>query len=428
MTINNKIAEIKKYNINNWVIFYFLIYLILVIKFITIKQISNSWVFSTYSIAVSIFLLSRFALAFFNNSNDQLDSSYEPTVTFGIPAKNEEKHIMETLLKIAQSDYPTKKMEIIAVNDGSTDRTLDKMREAKKIIRRMGIKMKIINWKKNRGKRNGMAKCVKKAKNEIMVFIDSDSFVTKNTVHELVKYFSNKKIGAVAGHAYVANAGDNMLTRMQAVRYFVSFKAFKAAESIFGLVTCCSGCCAAYRQKYIKEFINEWLNQKFLGARCTFGDDRSLTNFILKRGYEAVFSPTAISYTVVPNTFKVFSKQQLRWKKSWTRESLNAAKFIWKKNPIASISFYLGFMLPFLAPVVVVRALIWYPFSTHNLPLYYLLGLFVVAVLYGIYYYAYTKDHKWFFGSFFTFFYSLILIWQLPYAILTIRDSRWGTR
>ena len=78
-----------------------------------------------------------------------------------------------------------------------------------------------------------------------------------------------------------------------------------------------------------------WENQKFLGRESTFGDDRSLTNCVL-REWKVKYEARAVSHTIVPTTFKQFMRQQLRWKRSWTRESLIVARFIWSKNPIAS--------------------------------------------------------------------------------------------
>lgn len=288
--------------------------------------------------------------------------------------------------------------------------------------------VKVVDWKENRGKREGMAECVRQSKNEIIIFIDSDSFVKPNTARELIKYFIDPKVAAVAGHAYVANANTNILTKMQDVRYFVAFRAYKSAEALFGTVTCCSGCCSAYRKEYVLKVLDNWLNQKFLGVQCTYGDDRSLTNFLLQKGYKALFAPKAIAYTFVPDTFKKFMRQQLRWKKSWTRESLRAGLFMWKKNPIMSISYYLGVILPLLAPVIVVRALLWYPYATGKTPWFYLFGLALMAFIYGLYYYIHTKNKKWIYGVLFVTFYTIVLIWQLPWAILNLRDPKWGTR
>ena len=74
---------------------------------------------------------------------------------------------------------------------------------------------------------------------------------------------------------------------MQAVRYFVAFKVVKAAESVFSAVTCCSGCFSAYRREAILPHLDWWEHQTFLGRPSTFGDDRSLTNCVLRTGRSA---------------------------------------------------------------------------------------------------------------------------------------------
>lgn len=420
----------QEHNLNAWVLLMTAIYVILVIKWITYDQLDNNILFGVYSILVSIYILSRFALAYLYVPNlPEVHRDILPSVSFGVPSKNEEENIRETILRIAQSDYPREKFDIIAINDGSTDNTLSEMLEAKKEAKKeYGVTVHVIDWEVNKGKREGMAECIRTSSREIIIFIDSDSFVEKNTALNLVKYFTDDKVAAVAGHAYVANADVNTLTKMQAVRYYVAFKAYKAAEALFGTVTCCSGCCSAYRKDYVQEVLDAWLAQSFLGITCTYGDDRSLTNYLLKKNYKALFAPDAIAYTFVPDTFKKFLRQQFRWKKSWVRESLIAGTFIWKKNPIMSISFYLSVLLPLVAPVVVVRALLWFPYVTGRVPWFYLTGLALMAVVYGLYYYIFTRDKRWVYGVLFATFYTVVLIWQLPWAILNLRDARWGTR
>jgi hyaluronan synthase len=423
-------SSYKERRISAWIIFFLLVYAVLAAKLATISGglSENAWL-DIYSVGVGLYILSRFALAYFYEPEIAMfDPEYVPTVSFGVPSKNEEENIRKTIMRIAQSDYPKDRFDVIAVNDGSDDRTLQEMQAAREEAAKLGITVKITDWKVNRGKRAGMAECVRQSSSEIMIFIDSDSFVEPSTAKELVKYFIDPKIAAVAGHSYVANAETNMLTKMQSVRYFVSFKAYKAAEALFGSVTCCSGCCSAYCRSYMLEVLEEWENQRFLGVACTYGDDRSLTNYLLRNDYLTVFAPEARAYTVVPDTYRKFMKQQLRWKKSWVRESLKASVFMWKRNPLMSISFYLGVILSLVSPVIVMRALIWYPVSTGRTPLPYLFGLALMATLYGFYYYVYMRDSKWIYGAFFATFYTLVLIWQLPVAILNLRDARWGTR
>ena len=124
---------VKNRQINSWLIFFLLVYIIFVIKLITIQEINNSVFFAVYSLAVSFYILSRFAIAYFYEPESaKFGKNYQPSVSFAVPSKNEEKNIRETILKIAQTDYPKDKFDIIAVNDGSTDNTLGEMRKAKK--------------------------------------------------------------------------------------------------------------------------------------------------------------------------------------------------------------------------------------------------------------------------------------------------------
>jgi cellulose synthase/poly-beta-1,6-N-acetylglucosamine synthase-like glycosyltransferase len=115
------------------------VYLILVIKLITIQQIDNGILFATYSIAVSFYILSRFGLAYFHEPSVS-DSGviYEPTISFAVPSKNEGENIRETILRIAAVHYPKTKFNIIAINDGSDDNTLDEMLVAKDLVEQGG--------------------------------------------------------------------------------------------------------------------------------------------------------------------------------------------------------------------------------------------------------------------------------------------------
>jgi len=415
-------------------VFAVLIYIILIVKVENIQSFTGEgWFFLIYSFAVTFYVLSRLLIAYFYKPQipaDAIQSDADlPTVTFGIPCKDEEENICETIERIAGSDYPKEKFDIMVINDGSDDNTLVEMKRGRTIAKKKyGVTVHVIDWKINRGKRDGMAESVQKSDKEIIVFIDSDSFVETDTLRNLVKYFVDPEVGAVAGQAYVANAEKNFLTKMQEVKYFVAFKAYKSAEAIFGGVSCCSGCCAAYRRSYIIDHMDAFLNQYFLGVRCTYGDDRSLTNIVLKSGHKALFAPDAISHTFAPDNMRQFLKQQLRWKKSWTRETFVSSKFMWKKHPFLAISHFVGFLLPLAAPFVVFRALIMYPMSNQTPPYYYFFGIVIMSFVYGLYYYIYMRDNKWIYGVIFSIFYTFLLVWQLPWAILNIRDSKWGTR
>ena len=112
-------------------------------------------------------------------------------------------------------------------------------------------------------------------------------------------------------------------------------------------------------------------------------------------------------------------------------ESLIAARFIWRKHPLASLWAYLGIVLPLIAPVVACRALLWLPVvGGVGAPLIYMIGIYAMAMIYGLYYGLQhgRYDTLWVFGVLFVFFYLAFLIWQTYYAVLTSRNPSWGTR
>ncbi len=409
-----------------WLVFFLIIYVILLVKIGTGSYLNDNIFFRVYSVVITGYIFSRFVLAYMHKGV-AIDPTYEPSITFVVPAKNEEDNIAETLKRFAEVDYPKEKIEVVAINDGSTDGTYEQMRLAAEEIRGSVARVEVVNWEVNQGKRHGMAEGVKRATHDIVVFIDSDSFVEPDCVRHLVKYFADPKVGAVSGHTDVFNANTNLLTQMQALRYYIAFKIYKAAESVFGIVTCCPGCCSAYRRVYLNEFIDEWLHQKFFGTECTFGDDRSLTNYMLRK-YVATYSSEALAYTVVPDKFSVYLRQQQRWKKSWIRETFIAASFIWKKNPLAALFFYSYVFLAFAGPIVFIHAMFWNPFVYHIVPLIYLTGLFLMLMLHGVYYRMKVGKRPWVVAVASFWFFSVILMWQLPWALFTIADTRWGTR
>jgi hyaluronan synthase len=275
-----------------------------------------------------------------------------------------------------------------------------------------------------------MAAGIRATQAEMIAFVDSDSVLERDAIRVIVQGFGDPRVGAIAGHAEVMNARESWITRMQAVRYFVAFRVCKAAESIFGAVTCCSGCFSVYRRAAIMPALEAWEHQTFCGRPATYGDDRSLTNYVL-RDWKVRYESRALSHTIVPAHFQVFLRQQLRWKRSWTRESLIVGKFIWRKHPLASLWAYLGIVLPLIAPVVACRALLWIPIvGGVGAPLIYMVGIYAMAMVYGLYYGLQhgRYDTLWVFGVLFVFFYLAFLLWQTYYAVLTSRNPSWGTR
>jgi hyaluronan synthase len=378
---------------------------------------------NAYSIGVGAFILSRFVIALLYRP--PRDVGLEPTVSVIVTAYNEQAAILRTLKCCYGVDYPRQKLEVIVVDDGSSDGTPAQIWRATRRWR----DLKSIQFPDNRGKREAMAAGAREATGEVLVYVDSDSFLRADAIRQIVQGFADPAVAAISGHTDVANRHVNMLTRMQDVRYYVAFRIMKAAESVFGTVTCCPGCFSAYRRSCVMPVLDRWLNQRFLGVRATFGDDRSLTNHLL-RHYKVIYSSDAVATTIVPERHRGFLKQQLRWKKSWLRECLIAASFIWKKHPVAALSFYAQLIFPIVAPLILLRALVWLPVVQHDVlsMLVYSFGVLMIGCIFSAYYLFWKASPAWIYGAVFTMYYMLVLVWQMPYAMATSRDNRWGTR
>jgi len=234
-------------------------------------------------------------------------------------------------------------------------------------------------------------------------------------------------MGAVSGRTEVQNKWTNVLTKMQAVRYYVAFRFIKAAEAVFDGVTCLSGPLACYRKDLVLRYLDAWLNQTFFGYPATFGDDRSLTNFILAH-HRTGYQDAAVCSTIVPSRMRTFIRQQMRWKRSWLRETLRASSFMWRKEPFMALSFYVGFLLPVLAPLVVIRTMVVIPLELGLFPYKYLLGILTTSMLMSASYLLFKRSNLWPYGIVFCVFYLAVLLWQLPVAVVTFWKSEWGTR
>lgn len=385
-----------------------------------------------YSIMTAIYLMTRYVFGVCYKSVP-INPQYNPGVSIIIPCFNEEQWIRRTLLSCLNQCYPIEKLEVILVDDCSRDHSLKKVNELiDELYQQYDIydiknRVQIVKLEQNSGKRWALVKGVELAKHELVTFVDSDSFLDPYAIINLVQPFQDSKVGGVTGRTDVENSYTNYITKMQSVRYYIAFRILKAAESIFDAVSCLSGPISCYRRALVEQHQEAWLNQTFLGYQATFGDDRSMTNFILKN-HRTVYQDSAFCKTIVPSQFKVFVKQQMRWKRSWLRESLRAGSYMWRKEPFQAISFYMGFIVPMLAPIVFLYNLIYIPMRYHVFPTVFVMGLLLMSFLMSFAYLFFRKSGLWIYGLWFCLFYECILLWQMPIACLTFWKSTWGTR
>jgi hyaluronan synthase len=409
-----------------------------------------------YSTVMPIQALATLLIGWIYFKNRATGAVPDDVASVVIPVYNQENLIEEVLDAVFSSTYPN--LEVVAVDDGSKDRTTQVLDD----YARKNPQLKVIH-KPNGGKRTAVATGFYAARGNFLIFIDSDSIIDKNAVEEIMKTFAaNPKVGGIVGHGKILNCRRGFLTRCQDAWYDYSFNVEKTTESTFGTVLCLSGCLAAYRREAIARFMMFWaedrfpggddrhlttyaiatewargelapISRRFLNTMASYDDseDRGLTSQAVAIEWETVYVPTAIVYTEVPETPRKYLRQQTRWRKGYLRSSFFMSAFFWRKHPVMSSLFYLQFMNAFLAPVLIFSIFVYGPLLLHSYlyPFTYLGGQLVIGLMTGADYKFRDPTAKhWLYMPMMNLISALVLPWLLFPAILGFRGKGWLTR
>ena len=352
-----------------------------------------------------------------------------PTLTIIIPAYNEGAMVEHSLYSVARSDYPREKLEIICIDDGSTDDTWEYIDRARQ--RYPGL-IKTIRFPDNRGKKEGLYAGFTQGRGEILVTVDSDSVIEPLALRHLVAPLQQDAgLGAVAGNVRVYNRHASLMGKMQWVRY-VNLDFLRAAQSVYKTVTCTPGSLAAYRRTALEPHLQAWRHQTFLGSPCVHSEDRALTNFVLRHGWYTYYQRTAKVYTIVPETYTGVVNMYLRWERGNVRESFVQLSYLFtryrsKHRLVPIVEFFLTQLeLPMLilAFGFFVTSVLLYPLIFFKIMAF--LGL---MSLFGLIYYLWLeRDLEFVYGIIYSYYAFFLFQWIYPYAFLTVRDRRWLTR
>jgi hyaluronan synthase len=268
-------------------------------------------------------------------------------------------------------------------------------------------------------------------KGEIFVTVDSDSVVAPNALLALAGPFASERVGVVAGKVLVYNRRAGIIPRMLHVRFTLAFDFLRAYQSTFGTVYCSPGALSGYRASAVKTVLETWVKQRFLGAQATIGEDRALTNDLMRLGYDSVYQRGAVVLTIVPTTYRQLSRMLLRWNRSYIREELRFALILWKRPPVARLISLCDSLITNLRyPVMFFTlALLGFAFLGDALVLpRMLVAIGVISIFYSLYYLRSERSLDVVYGVIFEYFSFFLLFWVFPWALLTVRVRGWLTR
>jgi cellulose synthase/poly-beta-1,6-N-acetylglucosamine synthase-like glycosyltransferase/peptidoglycan/xylan/chitin deacetylase (PgdA/CDA1 family)/spore germination protein YaaH len=234
-----------------------------------------------------------------DKKSKKLDRSTDimPAVSIIVPAYNEEVNAVATIQSLLKTDYPS--FEIIFVDDGSKDKTFAVVEAAY-----AGNPLIKILTKPNGGKASALNFGITHAQNNFVVCIDADTQLKTDAVYQLMAYFTDEEIGAVAGTVKVGNE-TNIITRWQSIEYITAQNMDRRAFDLINSITVVPGAIGAFRKSAI-----------FRAGGFTYdtlAEDCDLTMRILKQGYVVRNCAEALAYTEAPETINMLLKQRFRW-------------------------------------------------------------------------------------------------------------------
>ena len=222
-----------------------------------------------------------------------------PFISIVVPAYNESEVIQASLSSLLELRYPY--YEIIAVDDGSTDGTLEKMKEFEG--NHYGVKVTVVS-KENGGKAEALNYGLRRSKAPIVVCMDSDSRLKPEALRYAVTHFRDPNVGAVAGNVKVVNR-HNIWTELQALEYIEGLNIVRKAQAFWRSVNVIPGPIGIFRRMAI-EGTGGYDSD-------TFAEDFDMTVKILADGWKIHYEPKAVAFTEAPEELLDIIKQRYRW-------------------------------------------------------------------------------------------------------------------
>ncbi|MEV6178336.1 bifunctional polysaccharide deacetylase/glycosyltransferase family 2 protein [Streptomyces sp. NPDC052015] len=228
--------------------------------------------------------------------------SWGPTVTRPVsvivPAYNEKECIANTLESLSKSTHP---IEVIVVDDGSTDGTSEIARAA---ADKLGMRNVRVVRQENAGKPAALNNGVRSAGHDIVVMMDGDTVFEPETVRHLVQPFADPKVGAVAGNAKVGNR-NTIIGAWQHIEYVMGFNLDRRMYDLLRCMPTIPGAIGAFRRDAVLEVGGM--------SEDTLAEDTDITIAMHRAGWHVVYQEHAKAWTEAPGSLKQLWSQRYRW-------------------------------------------------------------------------------------------------------------------
>lgn len=224
------------------------------------------------------------------------------TISILIPMHNEEQVLSFVLEALLQCDYDRDRMEIIPINDNSSDRTkelLDEYHEKYEFIRPLHRDCP------DRGKPAGLNDAMQLAKGEIIIVFDADYRPAKDMLKQLAIAFEDPEVGAVMGRVIPYNTNKNILTRLINLERSGGYQVDQQARYNLRTIPQYGGTVGGFRKDVMLE----------MGGfnPLVLAEDTELTYRLYTHGWKVIYANSAECYEEAPETWEVRGRQIRRW-------------------------------------------------------------------------------------------------------------------
>ena len=279
----------------------------------------------------------------------------QPLVSLIIPGKNEGKHLYKLVTSLREQTY--KNIEIIVVDDGSTDDTPI----IGKDLQKNGFIDKFIRNNIRGGKASAANTALRFTKGSIIVHLDADCSFDNDAIEQIIlPFYVDERVGAVGGNVMIRNYRESLATTLQAIEYFDTISIGRVVSSHLGIYRIISGAFGAFRTDAL---------QKIQGWDIGPGLDGDISVKMRKLGYKVKFAQEAVCLTSGPNSFKKLAKQRLRWDKSLIRFRIRKHRDVFIPNQGFSLSNFFSFSENIIYNLVLnIKWYIYFIDMIHNYP------------------------------------------------------------
>ncbi len=241
-----------------------------------------------------------------------IKDQYLPQVSVVVPAHNEEKTIERCLVSLIKSEYPAKKLEIIVVDDGSHDQTVNLIKRVQVDAIMHGIDLKIIT-KGHTGKVHTLNTGIKSTKGEIIFTVDADIRLDPLAIKKVAKAFvEDENVGAATGYIEIEwdkTQDENMIplffSKCEFLEYLSSFNFERSYQSFIDSIYTMSGAFSAFRRNIIAGIGGYW--------PVTVSEDMHVTMMLHKKKVDIVNVPGAVAYAEAITDYDTLYSQRVRW-------------------------------------------------------------------------------------------------------------------